>query len=377
MTIQKTIFYLLLLVLAACGTPREKISVHAWLGGPGDATDEEIAAQFTDLKKKGIDALMYSGGHDPETYARVGKLAHEAGLKFHAWIPTMVQGYSDKLDSSWYAVNGRGESALTHPAYVSHYTFLCPDREGVYKFLEDLYINVARIKDVDGIHLDFIRFPDVILARGLWDKYGLVMDREYPQFDYCYCDSCVADFEVQTGINIREVEDPSKVKTWKQFRYDLITRMVNRLSDAVHREGKEISAAVFPGPDSIAKKLVRQEWEKWDLDAFYPMNYNDFYLEGTEWIGDVTREGVEAINGKGNLYSGLFICPDPDRKSEESDPENHGLTPEELDDAIRKSMNNGATGICLFTPERMTAKHWAVFSKAMYKKYSREGKEEL
>jgi len=363
---RKILFYAALVwFLASCQTSQENIPVHAWMSGPGEATDDEIAENFDDLEEKGIDALMYNGGHDPETYERVGQLAHDAGLEFHAWIPTMVQSYTEELDSSWYAVNRKGESALTDPAYVPYYTFLCPNREGVYQFLENLYTDVAQVEQVDGIHLDYIRFPDVILARGLWEKYDLVMDREYPRFDYCYCDSCVTDFKEQTGIDILEVEDPAKVEEWKQFRYDLITDIVNRLSKAVHAKGKEISAAVFPGPNSVAKRIVRQEWDQWNLDAFYPMNYNDFYLEDTEWVGDVTREGVEAIDGKGEFYSGLFICPDPEAKSDEPDPENHGLTPEQLDDAIRESMENGATGVCLFTPGRMTEAHWEVFSEAI------------
>ena len=36
------------------------------------------------------------------------------------------------------------------------------------------------------------------------------------------------------------------------------------------RKEKEISAAVFPGPHSHAVKMVRQEWDKWNLDAFLP-----------------------------------------------------------------------------------------------------------
>jgi hypothetical protein len=235
----------------------------------------------------------------------------------------------------------------------------------VYAFLADLYGRVAEVEEVDGIHLDFIRFPDVILARGLWDKYGLVMDREFPQFDYCYCDKCVSDFEAKSGINIKEVEDPSQVEEWKQFRYDLITNLVNRLAEVVHSKNKKINAAVFPGP-SIAKKLVRQEWNKWNLDSFYPMNYNDFYLEGTKWIGDVTNEEVSAVDKSKPVYSGLFICPKPENKTNEADPENHGLLPEEMEAAIQESMDNGATGICLFTPGRMTDAHWKAFEKAIY-----------
>jgi uncharacterized lipoprotein YddW (UPF0748 family) len=315
---------------------------------------------------------MYNGGHDPETYRRVGRMAREAGLEFHAWIPAMIQGKNPKLDPSLYAINGLGESAYDKPPYADYYKFLCPSRKEVYQFLAELYGSVADLEDVDGIHLDYIRFPDVILAEGLWSKYNLVMDREYPQFDYCYCDHCVNGFKKQTGIDIRTVEDPSQVEEWKQYRCDLITGIVNRLAELVHSKGKEINAAVFPGPNSIARKIVRQEWDNWNLDAYYPMNYNDFYLKGTKWIGEVCNEEVTAINNREPLYSGLFICPSPESKAEEPDPEGHGLVPGELEDAIRESVLNGATGVCLFTPGRMTDEHWEVFEKAIRKNFIKE-----
>lgn len=361
-----------LIIVASCSPSHQeyKIPVYAWVRGPGEAADDAIKEQFTALYDKGIDGLMYNGGQNPETYRRVGRIAKEARLEFYAWIPTLMQGENPEIESSWYAVNGKGESAFDKPAYVNYYKFLCPNRSEVYTFLSTLYNSVAAVDEVDGIHLDYIRFPDVILARGLWDKYGLVMDREYPQYDYCYCDQCVNVFKKRTGIDIKSVEDPSQIKEWKQYRYDLITDLVNLLADDIHKMGKKINAAVFPGPDSVAKKIVRQEWDKWNLDAFYPMHYNDFYLEGPEWVGEMTREGVEALAGKAPLYSGLFICPNPEKKSEEKDPENHGLLPEEIGAAIRASMENGAAGICLFTPGRMTDAHWKEFDKAIRIDYS-------
>ena len=363
----KRIALVVMIFMISCGPRHEtKIPCYAWLGGPGKATDKELKAKFTDLKKKGIDGLMYSAGQNPETYKRVGKIVKEAGMEFHAWIPTLIQKTNPKLKQEWYAVNGLGESAYDKPAYVAHYQFVCPNRDEVYQFLEELYGRIADIPEVDGIHLDFIRFPDVILAPGLWKKYGLVMDKEVPQFDYCYCDKCVSDFKAQTGIDIKTVNDPSQVEEWKQFRCDLITNLVNRLTKAVHAKNKQINAAVFPGPGSVAKKIVRQEWDKWDIDAFFPMNYNDFYLEGTKWIGEVCKEAVTALDHKKPVYSGLFICPDPENKAHEPDPENHGLVPEELAAAIRESMKNGASGICLFTPDRMTEADWVVFEKAIH-----------
>jgi hypothetical protein len=368
---KKLINLILILLIVSCTAQKEaKIPCFAWMGGPGKATDEELKAEFADLKRKGIDGVMYSAGWDPEAYKRVGKIVKEIGLEFHAWIPTLTQNNNPDMKPEWYAVNGIGESAYDKPAYADHYHFVCPNREEVCSYLEKMYGRIADIPEVDGIHLDFIRFPDVILARGLWKKYGLVMDREYPQFDYCYCDKCIADFKAKTGIDIKSVEDPSQVEEWKQFRYDLITNLVNRLAVVAHSKNKQINAAVFPGPNSIAKKIVRQEWDKWNIDAFFPMNYNDFYLEGTKWIGEMCKEGVTALNNTKPLYSGLFICPDPEKKASEPDPENHGLLPEELEAAIRESMENGAAGICLFTPGRMTEKHWTVLRKAIRMDYS-------
>ncbi|AZQ57863.1 hypothetical protein EJ994_03230 [Maribacter sp. MJ134] len=364
-------FCLVLLILMGCAEKGPKIPVYAWTGGPGDAMDTELLEKFHDFKGKGIDGLMFNGGHDPETYKRVGALVKQAGMEFHAWIPTMVQGENPKIAKDLYAHNRNGESAWDKPAYVDYYKFLCPNREGTYKFLSELYGSVAAVEEIDGIHLDYIRFPDVILAEGLWDKYGLVMNQEFPEYDYCYCDTCTSDFKEQTGIAIKEVEDASQVQEWKQFRYDLITTMVGRLAKVVHKEGKEINAAVFPGP-SIAKKLVRQEWNKWDLDAVYPMNYNDFYLKNPEWVGTIVDEEVRAVEGLKPIYSGLFICPNPENKTQENDPENHGLLPSEIGTAIRASMENGATGICLFTPERMKPEHWEAFEKAIYVDYTKE-----
>jgi len=368
----KKLCYLSLIVLMmSCSSGKSpKIPVYGWMGGPGNATDAELRETFSNLKEKGIDGLMYSAGKDPLVYQRVGKIAKETGLEFHAWIPSLTLGNIPEIKPEWFAVNGLGESAYDKPAYVNYYNFACPNREEVCQYLEKMYGAIADLQEVDGIHLDYIRYPDVILARGLWEKYGLVMDREYPQFDYCYCDKCVSDFKAKTGIDIKAVDDPSQVEEWKQFRYDIITDLVNRLADVAHSRNKKINAAVFPGPNSVAKKIVRQEWDKWNIDAFYPMNYNDFYLEDTKWVGEMCKESVTALNNRKPVYSGLFICPDPEKKIAEPDPENHGLIPAEIEAAIKESMENGAAGICLFTPERMTEEGWQAFDKAIHTVYT-------
>jgi hypothetical protein len=43
-----------------------------------------------------------------------------------------------------------------------------------------------------------------------------------------------------------------------------------------------------------------------------------------------------------------------------------------MEDAIRESMENGATGICLFTPGRMTDEHWKAFAVAIRKDFTKK-----
>lgn len=356
-------------LLIACGNNQPtKVKAYGWQGEGGNTTEQTLQEDFGKWKSHGIDGICYNAGHDIEKHRRAAKVAKTNNMEYHAWIPAMLQG---GMDSTLYAVNRLGQSAYDTQAYVSYYKFLCPNHEEVYEFLSSLYGSVADIPEVDYIHLDYIRFVDVILARGLWDKYGLVMNEEYPVADYCYCDKCVTDFKAATGIDIKSIEDPSTCPEWAQFRCDLITRLVNRITDDIHAKGKKVSAAVFPGPDSYARKMVRQEWNKWNIDAFFPMNYNDFYLEGPEWVGQITKEEVDAVNGKAPVYSGLFICHDWQRKAEIEDPEGHGLLPSEIETAIRTSMESGASGVCLFTPHSMTDKHWVQFEKAIHHNYSK------
>ncbi len=341
-----------------------KVPVYVWQGWAANTTAASLKKDFANWKSHGVVGVCFNAGFDVQKVTVAAKVAKSLGLEYHAWVPCMIHA---GLDSTWYAVNRLGESSYSVQPYVPYYTTLDPRNKEVQAYLIDQYTKIAAIPEVDYVQLDYIRYADVILARGLWDKYGLVMKEEYPKADYCYCDSCVAAFKAQTGINIREVKDPSKCKAWAQFRCDVITDFVNKLAAAVHAEGKKVSADVFPGPKSYAVKMVRQEWNKWKIDAFFPMNYNDFYLKDAAWVGKITREEVKSVKGQIPVYSGLFICKDWQHKDKVVDPENSGLLPSEIAKAVIGSMKAGAKGISLFTPGSMTEAHWKALDEVLAK----------
>ena len=372
-------------LMAACTSDNTAptVPVYGWTGWDENTTEQSLRENFTAWRDHGVIGVCLNVGMDTMK-ARIGaQVAHELGMEFHAWAPSMING---ECDSTWYTVNRLGESAFNKEkrAYVEYYATLDPHNPDVIQYIIDKYSALADIPGVDYVQFDYIRYADVILSEGLWDKYnGKIAHEwrdaegnvhEYPGADYCYCDACCADFLAKTGIDIKaklaEGVDPATIKEWAQFRCDNVTNLVNKVVEAIHAKGKKVSADVFPGPQSHAVKMVRQEWNKWNVDMFLPMNYNDFYLQPASWLYEITKEEVQSTDKP--VFSGLFICRNWQRKLELDDPEDSGLLPSEIAEAVSGAMRAGATGICLFTPNDMTDEHWAELDKAIHKSYKAE-----
>ena len=82
----------------------------------------------------------------------------------------------------------------------------------------------------------------------------------------------------------------------------------------------------------------------------------------------MAAEEVKSVADKGTpVYSGLFICHDWRNKDKVVDPENSGLLPSEIAEAVESSMAAGANGISIFTPNDMTEEHWAELEKVLKK----------
>jgi uncharacterized lipoprotein YddW (UPF0748 family) len=285
--------------------------------------------------------VLVSGGES----GLLSDAARAEGLTFHRWLWILNRNgdrWAQENHPEWFTVSREGKSSLDHPPYVGYYRWVCPSRAPVRAHIRSQIEEVAADPRVDGVHLDYIRHCDVILPRGLWEKYDLVQDRELPPFDFCYCDVCREGFRRQAGIDPLVLQDPSANPDWVRYRWDSVTRLVTELAEATHSHGKPISAAVFPTP-SLARTLVRQAWDEWPVDMLFPMLYHSFYLEDLEWIGESVREGVASLHGTDReLRAGLYL---PD------------LPPDELARAIRIARDAGAHGFSVFESNGMTDAH--------------------
>lgn len=319
-----------------------------WVHGGRDWTPEEWRARFAQLRAAGIGGVLVSGG-DTEMLATA---AHAEGLQFHRWIWTLNRSGDSWVKTGhpeWFTVSRNGDSSLDTPPYVGYYQWLCPTREPVREYLSGVVEQTAREPGVDGVHLDYVRHSDVILPVGLWSKYNLVQDREYPEFDFCYCEVCRETFRNATGKDPLTLPDPTQDTEWRESRWNSVTGLVRVLADAAQSQDKQITAAVFPTP-TLARQLVRQAWEEWPLDAVFPMLYHEFYEEDISWIGAATREGVAALPSRTRLYSGLFL---PD------------LSPEDLGRAVRVALDGGAAGVSLFEMGGLSEAHLQQLGQAL------------
>jgi hypothetical protein len=314
-----------------------KVSHRVWTNPDHKDTEAQLRERYSAYRNAGISDLFFEA--DSELHYRI---ARAQGLKAHRWMWTMNQGDKDLLAAhpDWYVVNRKGESCATQPPYVEYYRFLCPSKPDVLEHLKSQVNSILSRKEVDGFHLDYIRFPDVILPVNLWSNYKIDQSKELPEYDYCYCESCRHAYKSQTGKDPLELEHPDQSPSWRRFRYERINNVVNTLAKVARQHKKPITAAVFPTPE-IAKRIVRQDWVNWNLDAVMPMIYHGFYRENVSWIGDAVDEGVKALHGRFPLYAGLYL------------PDFHGNY-EDLDQGVKLAVKHGAAGVSIFgdvTPE--------------------------
>lgn len=313
----------------------KSFTFSTWITYNPQRTADSYHEEFKKYKTHGITEVLVNTEADVEALKRLVPIAKAEGIKLHAWIMT-VNRPGDKValeNPEWYMVSREGKSCHDVRPYVDYYQWLCPTRKESREHILNLVSKLAEVQDIESVHLDYIRFPDIYLPIGLLPNYNLVQEEELPQFDFCYCDACISEFEKIHHKNPKTFKNPAIDMEWKQFRLSKIRDLVNEASAIVRAKGKKITAAVFPYPE-MADHMVRQRWDKWDIDRVYPMIYHNFYNEETDWVGFATRQGVEDLkNNNTELHTGIYVPP---------------ISEEELRKAIQYAKDNGATGVSFY-----------------------------
>ncbi|NEO99542.1 MAG: family 10 glycosylhydrolase [Symploca sp. SIO2E9] len=206
------------------------------------------------------------------------ELAHERGMELHAWVwifaaanqlhntvleqPADYRGPILELNPDWAVVDKHGRLFHHH----SKKAFLDPANPQVRRYLIALLDEIANRYEVDGIQLDYIRYP--------------FQDPKVNQ-TYGYGQAAREQFEKLTGVDPIEVYPRDRVlwQKWTDFRIQQIDRFVATVSSHLRKKRPELilSAAVFAKPRAERLQRLQQNWEAWarrgDLDMIVPMTY--------------------------------------------------------------------------------------------------------
>ncbi|MBA7711796.1 hypothetical protein ES703_120762 [subsurface metagenome] len=187
------------------------------------------------------------------------KSAAAAGLKVHVWkVCWRLDRAPDDLIRQL-----RKDGRLQVTDKGKTIDWLCPSNPANLRMEKDAVREIVRRYPVDGIHLDYIRYPDS---------------------HSCYCKGCRTRFEAHLGKPVGHWPAPRHAiltrKRFREWRALQITRLVADLSVAIKTINPDVklSAAVF-GRYPLCVASVGQDWREWlergYVDFVCPMDYTD------------------------------------------------------------------------------------------------------
>ncbi len=258
--------------------------------------------------------------------------AHGRGMRLHAWFTSASdERYKAEHPQSglYHYVRGRdrGIVSISDAAYT--------------RFMQEVLADVTRRYDLDGVHLDYIRYNHLIYGWSEADQaryaaQGVDIAHVRTLMDRTFC---AEPPESEAIFDAFRSGDQDVIRLAQARRRDVVA-FADALSSAVRaqKDGVCVSAALMPegAYDDLAFSDLHYGQNYGDLsklmDAFLPMAYSLSYNKGPEWVREVargtSRHGVKTIVGLHAFDGGT------------------GLTLRRDIDAIRDEP--GVEGVCLF-----------------------------
>ncbi|MDJ0744120.1 MAG: family 10 glycosylhydrolase [Xenococcaceae cyanobacterium MO_167.B27] len=240
------------------------------------------------------------------------KLAHERGMELHAWVWTFAavnQRHNIIINEP---KNYLGPVLERHPDWAitdeagnrfhhsSGKAFFDPANPGVQRYLTLLFEEIATSYDVDGIQLDYIRYP---------------FQNHNGSINFGYSIASRQEFQKLTGVDpiTLNLSDPLWSQ-WTGFRIRQVDNFVASVSQRLKQKRPDLilSTAVFPMPRHQRLNKIQQHWEEWVrqgwIDILVPMTY----ALDTEQLTQLTRPLFEEDEGTALLLPSVRLLNVPD-----------------------------------------------------------------
>lgn len=279
---------------------------------------------FLTVWAKHLDTAMYTSKILPAPHfigwnplREIVEAAHQWHLEVHAVVSVFPKARSpDDLGllrdkPEWAMVNERGERV----------EYSDPAKDEVRDYELSIIDEIVRNYEVDGIQLDYCRYPSAAAARGRT----------------CYCDHCRSTFKDEFGVDPLSIRpnDPLEGK-WDEWRKEMITSFVGEAHRRVHKiRPKATLSAYCWGPE--AAKTVFQDWPEWVRRGYVDWIGPSGYVYDIHTFRERCVEALNLIKGGCPMYYWVGITT------------SHGKleTVEEAIQQINVAREAGANGVAL------------------------------
>jgi uncharacterized lipoprotein YddW (UPF0748 family) len=210
-----------------------------------------------------------------DTLSLLLERAGERGLRVHAWVNALSLSLNPEapivreLGRGIVLVDQKGRSLLDYPDQEvpqpdrqwyrmgTRGVYLDPAAPGVAERLARTFAElVERYPDLDGLHLDYIRYPDVLpFVPG--SRFGVGLD-------FGYGEAARARFRRETGLEPPGPGGAPNANRWDAWRRERVTEVVTRIRQATRAVDPDLalSAAVASHVDRAYLSLY-QDWKRW------------------------------------------------------------------------------------------------------------------
>ncbi|MEO1299184.1 MAG: family 10 glycosylhydrolase, partial [Cyanobacteria bacterium J06636_16] len=204
------------------------------------------------------------------------ELAHERGMELHAWIWVFAAG-NQRHNAVLNLPNGYlGPVLNAHPDWAAYdqqgsniprgqtKPFFDPANPEVRTYLLELVDEIISNYDVDGLQLDYIRYPFQDPGAERTYGYGLAARRQF--YRLTGVDPVQLTPQVDPWLSSSErAEQQALWNLWTEFRIEKVSSFVEETSQLVRRKRPDIvlSTAVFPILEHERLQKIQQDWNHW------------------------------------------------------------------------------------------------------------------
>lgn len=240
------------------------------------------------------------------------RLGHKEGYQVHAWINLyyawshapfpqtsnhIVNKHPDWMLADDRGVNLKNYSVEQIKAMGLEGYFLQPGNEAVLEHLKSIVEEIIDNYDVDGIHMDYVRYPGRDYGYDVGARVGFM--REYyvdpwsiknrRSRDDAYSEDAFLDLE-------------SKWDGWKRDRVSQTVREIFEVAK-LKDPALQVSVAVI-GDNNHAYQDLYQDWVSWTQSNYVDFVVPMLYSSSVDWIGRKTKDAIGLV-GRDKLVVGL------------------------------------------------------------------------